>query len=147
MNRLTEIVLVGRSEIGETCVLGMIPDTLVGIELRCISWKLVRLDPFMTAQECLHLFGAVMNVDPVPDDRQWTLELAVQQPEEVDDVIGLRIPVVVEELEVKPQSIPVRADSKRADRRDAIMPAPALLDRRPSPWSECATDERCQHEA
>src|SRR5262245_58323578 len=116
MNSSTEVVLVGRSKIGEAGVLRMVPDAFVGIELRRVSGKLVRLDPFMTAKECLHLFGPVMNVDPVPDDRQWALELAVQQPEEVDDVFGLRIPVGVEELEVEPKSIPVRADRKRADR-------------------------------
>lgn len=105
------------------------------------------LDPFVTAEEGLYLFCSIMDVDPVPDDRQRALDLTVQQPEEVDDVLRLRVSVVVEELEVEAETFTARADRYGADRGDAIMPSPALLNRRLTSWRERSAYERRQHEA
>ena len=125
----------------------MIPNPFIGIQVRRIGRELIGFDTPVTAQELLHQSGSVVDVDPVPDDAQWSLELTGKKPKEVHDILCLYVPVVGQQLEVEPQPISTWADRDCADRRDPVVARPALLDGGLPSWRIGSADQGREHEA
>ena len=125
----------------------MIPNSLVRIQLGRVRWKAMSANAAIASQELPDDPRIVMDVDPVPDNRQGPLNLESEASEKSDDVFGVDVSVVLEELEVKTQAVTSWAHGDGADRRDSIVSIPTLLDWRLSPRRVGAAYQRCEHEA
>ena len=135
------------SEIGQPRIFGMVPNAFIWIEFGGVGWKLMRPDPGMTPEERLHEPGSVVDVDPVPDDRQGTLDLPGEQSEEPHDVLCFRISVVFQEFEIEAEPVASRTYGDRTDRGDSIVPTPTLLDRGLSSRGKRSPHKGREHEA
>lgn len=125
----------------------MIPNPFIGIQVRSIGRELIGFDTLVTVQELLHQSRGVVDVDPVPDNAQWSLQLPDKKPKEVHDILGSCVPVVRQQLEVEAQPISPGADRDRADCRDPVVARPALLDRGLPPRRIGPADQGREHEA
>ena len=83
-----------------------------------------------------------MDLDPVPDDIEGSLELATYEPKELDDVFSSNVLVVREQQEVEAERVPLGAEGDGADGRDPVVTIPALLDRCLAARRKGPADER-----
>lgn len=123
---------------------GQLPDSLVGVELRCIGRKALQVNPLGASAEFAHELTA-MGISAVPQDEDVAADLAKQLSEEVaglelSDVLGVK-------LKVKVQSLAMRGNRDPRDDGDPVAPIDVmnrggLADGRPG-----AGDRRSQLEA
>ena len=145
--RLSEVMDVSGSKVTEASKLRMVPDSLIGIQLWRIGGKTVRVNAWVSSEELSHQSRVVVDFDPVPDDVQRPLNLAAEISEEPDDVLGVNVSVLLEELEVKTKPVALGAYGDGAYGRDSVVSVPALLNRRLATGRERASSERREHEA
>ena len=136
---------VARGEVRESCVLRVAPDSFVRIEVRCVCRQLLGNGAWMPAKILPNDYRPVMNIDPVPDDRHRPAELPVEQPQELDNVLGVNVLVVRQEVEVQPEASPLRTYRDGADRRDSVSPIPAIVDRCLPSGRESSSNCRSEH--
>jgi len=147
LNSCSEVMNVTGRKVTEPGELRMVPDPLIGIELRSVGGKTVRLNVRVPGEELSHDSRVVVDVDPVPDDVQRPLNLAAEISKKADDVLGVNVSVVLEELEVKTKPVALGAYGDGAYGRDSVVSVPALLNRRLATGRERASSERREHEA
>ena len=142
-----KLVCIRGSEVREAGELGVIPHTLIRIQLRRVCREAVSSDVYVASQVLSYAPSLVVDVAPVPDDVEGSLDLATQVSQELDHIISSNVPVGLEQVEVEAQSAPLGTQCDRADGGDSIVAIPALLDGCLPPRRERATHERRQHEA
>jgi len=125
----------------------MIPNSFVRIQLGRVRGKAMSANAAIASQELPDDPRIVMDVDPVPDNRQGPLNLESEASEKSDDVFGVDVSVVLEELEVETESMALGAYGDGADRRESVVAVPALLNRRLPTRRKGASSERREHEA
>jgi len=146
-DRPAEVVYVSGCEVRKPREFRVVPHALVRIQLRGVGGKSMSSNMVVTSQVLSHVPRVVMDIDPVPDDREWSLDLTTEESKEFNDVLRVGIPVVLEELEIEPQSMPLGADGEGTDRRDPVVTVPALLDRGLSPRRKGSPHQGREHEA
>ena len=138
-----QFVDVRRRRVGE-CVLGLSPNMLVRIELRCVGRKVVQMKA-PTAMK-IHSHGFVsMDFGAVPQEHDLTLEMSQQQTEKLDDPLPVDVVPVAAEVHTDP--LAGRGDRDRRDDRDAIVPVAMTKEWRPSDGRPGLPDVRGEHEA
>jgi hypothetical protein len=142
-----KFVRIRGSEVREARELGVIPHTLIRIQLRRIRREAVSSDFYVASQVLSYKPSLVVNVAPVPNDIEGSLDLATQVSQELDNVISSHVSVGLEQTEVEAEPAPLGAQRDRADGGDPIVAIPALLDGRLSTRRKRASHERRQHEA
>jgi hypothetical protein len=142
-----EVADVCCSEVRKPGKLRVVPHTFVWVQLWSVRGKSMSSDMAIAGQVLPHVSRMVMDVDPVPDDFERPLDLTTEEAKEPDYIFRVGIHVVVEELKVEAQAMPLGAECNGADRRDPVMTVPALLDRGLSPRRKCSPHQGCEHEA
>jgi len=123
-----QFVDVRRRGVGE-CVLGLGPNMLVRIELRCVGGKVVQMEAPAATQIPSHGF-VPMDFGAVPQEHNLTPEVSQQQPEKIDDPLPVDVIPVAAEIQADP--LAGRGDRERRDDRDPIVPVAMAQDGRPS---------------
>jgi hypothetical protein len=82
-----QLVQIGAAEVAQFNVLEIVPDALVGIQVRGVARQLLQLEARRgpLRQEVLDGSGA-MDRRPIPDHEQLARNLAQQVPQELDDL-------------------------------------------------------------
>jgi len=142
-----KVMCIRRREVCQSRELGVSPHTLIRIQLRRVCREAVSSDVYVASQVLSHAPSLVVDVAPVPDDVEGSLDLATQVSQEPDYIISSNVPVGLEQVEVEAQSAPLGTQCDRADGGDSIVAIPALLDGCLPPRRERAPHERRQHEA
>jgi hypothetical protein len=96
LNCRSEVMYVSGRKVTKPSELRIVPDSLIGIQLRSIGRKTVGLNARVSSEEVSHDSRFVVDVDPVPDDVQGALNLTAKASEKRDDVFGVDVPVVLE---------------------------------------------------
>lgn len=132
---VVESVEVGRDEVGELRVLGMTPERLDRIEVRCIGREPFDVEPLRAALVQL-ANGRAMDVESVHHDHERTSVLATESAEIPHEV--RRPDVALLHGEVLPNLRASRQDTQTADHAQAVMSLRddllrTFADRSPSP--------------
>jgi len=146
-DRLPKVRSVGCSEVGESCVLRVTPNAFVRVEIRSVGRQLLRHDARMPTKVFPNDNRSIVNVDSIPHDCHGLAEMPVEQSQELDDILGVDVFVVRQQVEVQPDASPFRAHRDGADRRDPISPIPAVVRRRLSAGCESSSNRRSEHKA
>lgn len=137
-----QLALGVRSAVGQR-VLRLLPDALIGIELRRIARESVEVEPGMADLQRTKGFAAVDRT-VVPDHDHVTAEVPKQFPQERAD---LRLANVVrEELEVQPESSAARTHGEARDDGDPVAPLAMAKQRRVASGRPGAAHARDQEE-
>lgn len=92
------------------------PDEFVGIELRGVSRKMVRVDSWIVPKERLSELGLVERA-AVPEKDDRSREMPRKMSEKLPDLFALKISVGIE-ARVESEAFPFRRDGDGRDRRD-----------------------------
>jgi len=111
------------------CLLGLSPNVLVGIELRCVGREVVQMKAPAATQIHTHGFVAV-DFGAVPQEHDLAPEVPQQQAKELDDPLPVNVLAVASEVHADP--LAGRGDRDRGDDRDPVVPVAMAQDRRPS---------------
>ena len=144
---LTKMVCVGRSKVAQPGILRVAPNALVRVEVRGVRRQLFRDNAPMRSQKRLNRFGTIVNPAAIPDDRKRSSQLSPQHVQKTNHIFGEDVFVVGQEVEVEPESAPVRADRDRADGRNPVASIPAIMNRRPPARGKGATNRGREHKA
>ena len=100
-------------------LLGQLPDSLVGIELRRIGRKSLQVKPLGVSAKITYELASV-GIPAIPQDEDVARELAEQLSQEI---AGLKLPDVLRvELKVKIQSLSAGRNRDPRDDRDPVAP-------------------------
>lgn len=142
-----ELTNVGCRIVCEPGKLRVIPHAFVRVQLRGIRRQPVRPQFRVARQEVTNQPRVVVDIDPVPDDVQWPPDLPAQEAKERNDVLGSGVLVVLQEAEVKAQSVSPGTHCDRAYGGDPVVAIPALLHGRLPARCERSTHQGGEHEA
>jgi len=142
-----ELINVGRRIVCQTSKLGVIPDPFVRVQLGSVRRQSVSPKLRIKRKEVANQPRLVVDVESVPDNVHGAPELSAQKTEELHDIFGPDVPVVLQQMEVQAQPLAPGADRDRADGGDPVMAIPTLLDGRLSPRRERSADQGSEHEA
>ncbi len=119
------------------------PNTLVGIQLGGVGWKVLDVQTRMPPLEFVQQTSLVgLGIVQQDDDR--SSEMTQEMPKERADPPA--VDIVQAELIVQPQSLPPRANGNRRDDRDAIVTIAMTVDRGMTPRCPGAKQIRNQEE-
>jgi len=124
-------------------LLGLGPDVLVRIELRCVGGKVVQVKAPAAMQILAHGF-VPMDFGSVPQEHDLAPEVPQQQAERLDD--SLPVDVVPMAPEIPADPLVGRGYRDRGDDRDPVVPVAMAKDRRLSDRSPGLSDVRGEHE-
>ena len=141
-----ELTNVGSSIVRQTGELRVIPDAFVRVQLGSIRGQAVGPKFRVEGEEVSNQPRVVVDVDPVPDDVHRTPELSTQEAEELHDVLGSDVPVLLQQVEVQAQSVAPGTDRDRAYGGEPVMAIPAFLDWRVAPRRERPPHQGSEHE-
>jgi hypothetical protein len=99
--------------------LGLRPDELIRIELRRVAGKAVHFHAGMSLEKGPHV-PTPMNLPAIPQQDEWSPQMAEQPAEERDDLGTCNIAHV--EIEVQPEAVATRGHGERRDDGDLVMP-------------------------
>ena len=142
-----ELTNVGSGIVRQTGELRVIPDAFVRVQLGSIRGQAVGPKFRVEGEEVSNQPRVVVDVDPVPDDVHRTPELSTQEAEELHDVLGSDVPVLLQQVEVQAQSVAPGTDRDRAYGGEPVMAIPAFLDWRVAPRRERPPHQGSEHEA
>lgn len=130
-----QIVDVLRNDVGQRAVLGLIPNILHRIKVRCVWREPFDLEPSSAAFEQSSC-GGTMSRQTVPHQYDGSAQMLMHFAHEPNEIRRSR--VVVQQFIVHPQPQRPRRAGDGSDRRDAIAPIPDTLkgrvaSRRPYP--------------
>lgn len=101
---------------GEEVVLGVTPDPLVGVELRCVGWQKDELEAAVAREPLRH---AAVRGETVPDEGHRAAACALNAADEALDRVGVE--VAPRQLEREGDAVRDRRDGDGADDRDAVV--------------------------
>ncbi len=99
--------------------LGLRPDELIRIELRRVAGKAVHFHAGMSSEKGPHV-PTPMNLSTIPQQDEWSPQMAEQLAEERDDLGTGDVAHV--EIEVQPEAVATRGHSERRDDGDLVTP-------------------------
>jgi len=129
------------SEVCERVVLQVAPDLLHGIELRCVGREPHHVKAAMATDEGRD-GAAAMDAESVPDQDDWTLQVAQEVAEEIDGPRDVDVSVCCEG-EVKSHPPPPRRHCQCSDDRSLLPVTAALVQHRSlAAWRPGPPDQR-----
>src|SRR6185312_6214446 len=123
------------------------PNQFVGIDVRCVGRQTLCLNLGMSRQKISYQLRLVMDLAAVPDYREGAAKLCLQMPQVGDDVLGMHIGVVRQQIKMKVQPPVTRADRDTADGRDAVTTIPGIKNRRLATRRPGSTHAGVEHKA
>lgn len=132
---------IGAAEVAEFDVLEIVPDPLVGIEVRGVAGQLLQLEPRRRSlgKEVLDRLSA-MNRRPIPNHQQLARNLAQQMLQKADDLRAAKRPLP--HLQEEPTVV-----GEAADDGEMVTSTADPQDGRLAPWRVGAHQARQEIEA
>ena len=107
----------------------MLPDQFLRIQFRRVGREAFRDDLRMARKIVTDHASTIVDVSPIPDDRQRAADMLVNLLQKPHGVSGVGVGVVSQQGHIQVEALLFGADRDRADDRDPVMPIPRLQDR------------------
>ena len=104
----------------------MLPNQFFRVQLRRVCREAFRDDFRMTRKIVADDTCTLMNVPPIPDDRQWAADMLVNLTQESHSVVGTGVGVIPQQRDVQVEALLLGADRDRSDGRYSVAPIPRL---------------------
>ena len=132
------------SIVGQVPVLGMTPDRLHRVEIRCVGWQELGDNPPSSLNPVLNQLRPV-RLSAVSNDRESLRQMSQHSLKEVKNFSTPDIMSVLSPVQTI--SSTVRGNRDCADGRESIAAIPLAKDRRLAPGCPGSSDHRLEHEA